>query len=287
MSEWQERSFEFRGMRFAAKCWHDPSKPLLLALHGWLDNAASYDRIAPLLPDYHIVALDFAGHGLSDHRPPHTRYHTLDHIDDVYAVAQQLGRERFVLMGHSMGAGVASLFAGTFPEKIEKLVLIEGIGTYGGEGDKAPEVLRAAIEQWDAYQDGVRVIPDMASAIKAWQMGLSRLSEAAATLLCARGVKAVEGGYCWATDKRLKLHSTLRLDESQVNGFLRAITAPTLLVLAEHGLPVDQGKYAARLEAHHHLELRKLPGGHHLHLDQSPELVAETIRGFLAKPSRA
>jgi pimeloyl-ACP methyl ester carboxylesterase len=282
MSQTVERIFAVRGLRLAAKCWNDASLPPLLALHGWLDNANTWELLAPLLPDYHIVCLDFAGHGQSSHRPDHTRYHTLDHVDDVHAVVKQLGWEKFTLMGHSMGAGIATIFAGTFPELITKLVLIEGLGTYAGDPEQAPGILRNAVEQWAAYQDGTRLFADFEIAVRARQQGIGQVSAATARLLCERGVRAVEGGFTWTTDKRLKLDSTLRLDEAQVQAFIAAIAAPTLLIQAEQGLPFGQSRYAARLAALRGVAVAKLAGGHHLHVDGQAEAVAARVRQFLA-----
>lgn len=282
MSQFLERTFEIKGRRMAAKCWHDPAKPKLLTLHGWLDNASSFDRMAPLLDAFHIVALDFAGHGFSDHRPEGMRYHTLDYVDDVHAVLQQLGWDRFVLMGHSMGAGVSCLFAGTFPERIEKLVLLEGLGPLSGQPAEAPQILRKAVEELAAQQNGTRVFDDFELAVKARQAGLSGpMSEQAARILCERGVKAVEGGYTWTTDKRARLRSVSRLTEEQVLAFMRGITAPTLLVRAESGLPYEKAMYEGRLQALAQLRVEQLPGGHHLHLDESPEAAAALVLSFL------
>jgi len=67
-------------LRLAACSWGDPALPPLLALHGWLDNAASFERLAPLLCEhFHIVAIDLAGHGRSQHRPAGLWYHYIDY----------------------------------------------------------------------------------------------------------------------------------------------------------------------------------------------------------------
>ena len=69
----RELTLDLPHLRLAARAWGDPSLPPLLALHGWLDNAASFDRLAPLLCEhFHIVALDLPGHGRSGHRPAGT-----------------------------------------------------------------------------------------------------------------------------------------------------------------------------------------------------------------------
>jgi pimeloyl-ACP methyl ester carboxylesterase len=276
-----ECTFSVNGRTMAARCWHDSNKPPLLALHGWLDNAASFDLLAPLLNDFHIVALDFAGHGWSEHRAIGTRYHNLDHVDDVLSVVNQLGWQQFTLMGHSMGAGVASLLASALPERVTKLVMIEGFGPYTGKVEEAAKYLRTALLEWQEFSDKPRLIANIEIAVQARINGLLPVSEQAARLLCARGVKVVEGGLMWTADKRLRLSSPSRLNEEQVCAFLAAINVPTLLIVAEKSLPFNPQDYAARVAAHPHLTVVKLAGGHHLHLDDNVDGVFQTIKTFL------
>jgi pimeloyl-ACP methyl ester carboxylesterase len=277
-----ERTFEVQGRRIAARCWHDPGLPPLLALHGWLDNAATFDHLAPLLPDYHLVAMDFAGHGLSDHRAPGIRYHFVDHVDDVLAVVNALGCEDLALMGHSMGAGIATLFSAALPERVRKLVLIEGFGPLTGDPASAPALLRNALLQKTGLESAPRVISDLALAVRARMQGIVPVSEAAARVLCERGVLAVEEGYVWRTDRRLRLDSPIRLTEAQVLQYIAAITSPTLLVLGEQGLPFHQDDLQARIKAHPQLDVVRLAGGHHLHLDGDVAAVAAAVNRHLA-----
>ena len=129
----KEEKFQVFGQTLAALSWDGEGEPVL-ALHGWLDNAASY---IPLASQWQrpMVALDFSGHGHSDHRPDGVVTHLVDHVRDVLAVADQLGWQRFTLVGHSMGAGIACLFAAAFPERISRLVLIEGLGPPSTPGE--------------------------------------------------------------------------------------------------------------------------------------------------------
>jgi pimeloyl-ACP methyl ester carboxylesterase len=93
----------------------------LLALHGWLDNAASFLPMAPLLTGYDLVALDMPGHGRSFHYPDDAEYSLFSTILDLLAAADTLGWERFAVLGHSMGGAIASLLAAAAPERIERL----------------------------------------------------------------------------------------------------------------------------------------------------------------------
>lgn len=276
-----EREFTVRGRRLAARCWHDAGLPPLLALHGWQDNAATFDRLAPLLPGFHIVALDFAGHGWSDWRPEGVRYHTVDHVDDVLAVVEQLGWQRFSLLGHSMGAGVGVLLAGALPERIERLMLIDGIGPWPAEPGQAPDILREALAEWQAFLPREeRVFDSMDAAVAARRRGFTPLGEEAARLLCARGVKAVPGGFSWTLDRRVRHQSPLRFSEPQAQAFLQRIEAPVLLVKAEPGFAAAAEMFAARWQVVRHGVLKAIEGSHHLHLEaQAPE-VAVAIRDF-------
>lgn len=265
----------------AARCWHDPSLPPILALHGWLDNAATFDLLAPLLPEYHIVALDFAGHGWSDHRPAGCRYHVLDHLDDVLAVANQLGWSRFSLLGHSMGAGVGALLAAALPERIERVILIDGLGPYTGESQQATQYLRDALLEWQDYRElPAKVMTTFEVAVQARKQGLLPVGEEAARLLCQRGVRAVDGGFVWTTDRRLRLKSPHRFSEEQVRAWLATIQAPTLLIAAEQTLPMLDEAYRQRLTVLPHIQYQRLAGGHHLHLDGQQQTVAKVVRQF-------
>src|SRR5512135_2942994 len=133
------------GQRLAAQAWGEESQPKLLALHGWLDNAASFAALAPLLcGHFHIVAIDFPGHGRSDWRPPGAWYHYVDYLSDALAAADTLRWGRFGLLGHSLGAAVASMLAGACPERIERLLLIEGLGPLTQAPELALEQLQRA-----------------------------------------------------------------------------------------------------------------------------------------------
>lgn len=276
-----ERHFSSKGRRIAARCWHDESLPPLLALHGWQDNAATFDRLAPLLPQFHIVAMDFAGHGFSDWRPEGARYHTVDHVDDVLAVVTELGWERFSLLGHSMGAGIGVLLAGALPQRLQRVMLIDGIGPWPAAPAQGPQVLREALEEWQVFEPRPeRVFADFEAAVAARRRGFTPLSDEAARLLCGRGVKEVAGGYSWTLDRRVRQHSPLRFTEEQAQAFLGAIESPLLLVRADPAFPGAEGMFAERWKVVRNGTLRAVQGSHHLHLEaQAPE-VAAIIREF-------
>lgn len=254
----------------------------VLALHGWLDNAASFVPLAAQLPGLELVAIDLPGHGHSAHLPPGTQYNTPGAICHVLDVADALGWDRFVLLGHSMGAGIASLAAAAAPERVERLIAIEALGGLRGPENETAQRLREHVRAARALPTRkLRVFPDLSAPIRA-RMMTNQLSEPCARLLVERGVKPVDGGYSWCSDQRLMLPTAMRLSEAQIDDLLAAIECPTQVIYATPA----QAYYPEPLRSERISLLRDgrlavFPGTHHLHMEH-PQVVAEVIRTFLA-----
>ena len=116
----RERKFELPAYSLAAEVWGSPGDRPILASHGWLDNAGSFELLAPLLPGCEIVALDLAGHGSSGSRSVDSAYNLWQDVGDLLDVADELAWPRCTLLGHSRGAGISMLFAATFPERVDE-----------------------------------------------------------------------------------------------------------------------------------------------------------------------
>lgn len=259
----------------------DDGKPVI-ALHGWLDNAATFSRLAPRLKGLRIVALDLPGHGHSDHRPIGAGYNIWDYAHDVLQVAEQFGWQRFSLLGHSMGAIVSVLLAGALPERVERLALIDGVIPYTGEADSAPQKLGSALEALLAVNDKRKpVYASFDQAVEARMKGVGAVSREAAEMLAQRGLMPVPGGYTWRTDPRLMLPSAMRLTRAHALAFVSRVACPTSLVLAEQGLMM-QPELLELVESFP-FDIRRLVGGHHLHLDDEigAEAVARVFNSFL------
>ena len=264
----------------AARHWHAGAPTRVLALHGWLDNAATFDALAPLLPDCEIVALDLPGHGRSGHRAPGAWYHFIDYGSDVIAAADALGWDRFVLLGHSLGGAIASVLAGAVPERIERLWLIEALGPMSTPPAQGPELLGRALREREGLREkALRVFRDVDEAAQA-RVSANGLSLPAACALAARGTRVVDGGFVWSSDARLTLTSAIRLTEEQILAYLGAIACPTLLLRADPApkwLPAAMME--ARISAVRDITQLSLPGSHHLHLEDAGP-VAREIAAF-------
>lgn len=269
-------------LEIAGKLWGPAAGIPVLALHGWLDNAASFDRLAPLLPEARIAAVDLPGHGLSHHRPAGVPYHLADWLSDVADIADALGWQRFVLMGHSMGAGIATLFAGALPERLLGLVLLEGLGPLSAADDDAPELLANALRE-RARLAARRPAPHASreSAADALRRVAGHRHPLSSELLVERGTQTGPGGVRWRHDPRLRVEPPTRLNEEQVGAFLRRIRCPAMLVWARGGYPFDREQMERRASLVTGLVVHELEGGHHVHLD-APELVAPLVSRLLA-----
>jgi pimeloyl-ACP methyl ester carboxylesterase len=277
----EEMEVKTPDFRFAAKRWGDPNGTPLLGLHGWLDNAATFDRLAPLLPDMQFVSLDLAGHGLSDHRPPGVHYHYVDYVYDIVTVVEALQWERFALVGHSLGAGVASLVAGTIPEQVSHAMLIEGVGPMSRDIDQsAKHVLRLVQEMKELPQKTLPVYKDLRSAVEARREVMS-VDEGFMEALVRRGTKPCEGGLTWCSDPRHKMVSPIYMSTDQVNAFLDQITAPVLLIMGESGFMGGRAYLKPRCDRIKNLKIATVAGGHYPHVDNA-HTVAKLISEFLS-----
>jgi pimeloyl-ACP methyl ester carboxylesterase len=255
--------------------------PRVLALHGWLDNAASFVPLAAALPAMDLVAIDLPGHGHSAHLPPGTQYNTPGAICHVLDVADALGWDRFTLLGHSMGAGIASLTAAAAPDRVERLIAIEALGGLRGPEDETATRLREHVTAARRLADKrLRVFADLAAPIRARMMA-NQLSEPCARLLVERGVMPVEGGYSWCSDPRLMLPTALRMSEAQIDNLLAAIECPTQVIYATPAQPYyPEPLRSDRIRLLRDGHLAVLPGTHHVHMEH-PVDVGAVIEGFL------
>lgn len=261
---------------------HGPADGVrVLAVHGWLDNAASFVPMLPHLAGCDVTVLDLPGHGLSDHRPSGCEYTLAGWIEDVLAALDALGWSQACLLGHSLGGAICCMTAAAAPERVNRLALIEALGVLAGSADTALDRLRQGIAGRRALAGKqLRVFRDLAAAVRT-RMAANALSEPVARLLVERGVAGVEDGYVWRSDPRLTLASPQRTDEPTIQAWLAGIECPTLLIAADRPQPYFSAELRdSRLASVADIRLEILPGSHHLHME-TPEPVAAALRRFL------
>lgn len=170
------------GRRLAAGSWGDRDQPVVLALHGITANHVSFSLVAEALPDRFLLAPDLRGRGLSGALPP--PYGMRAHADDVVRLLDDAAVERAVVLGHSMGGFVAVVLAHLHPDRVERLVLVDGglplPAPPGVDGDAllaaiigpAQQRLSMTFGSVEAYRDFWRAHPafaaDWSGAVEAY-----------------------------------------------------------------------------------------------------------------------
>jgi pimeloyl-ACP methyl ester carboxylesterase len=282
---WREISVTHGPLQLAARVHGDSATLPLIALHGWRDNAASFEPLAALLPQETIIAMDFPGHGLSSRRSSEGHYYIWSYIADVLALVDGLNLSSFNLLGHSMGGAVACLFAALYPDRVKNLLLLDAVGPLVTSPAEAPAQMHKALRQMQTLKPGYHHhYPDFMDAVTA--RADKGLSLQAATILGKRGIAQDEKGYYWNLDPRLSRANPLSLTEAQTAAFMQKISCQTFLITAKEYWQDKPEWLALRRSYFQKLEMHELAGNHHQHLDGQVEAVAELLKNFLAAKSR-
>jgi pimeloyl-ACP methyl ester carboxylesterase len=270
------------GYQLAAKEWQPGAPVQILALHGWLDNAASFDVLAPILEACHVVALDMPGHGHSDHKPMQATYNLWDDLLDVLAVADLLGWQQFILLGHSRGALMSHLLAAALPERVRAVVMMDAIWPDTVPAAESPQQLAKFLH--DNRKVANKRLPSYQSfeqAVAARCRGFLAMEPAAARLIVERALEQVDGVYRWVNDPRLNTASAFKLTQAHNEAFTAALTVPSLLLMAEGGLGGNQQQLQA-LARFEHIEQRVFAGGHHFHMNvDAAKMIAAVVQEFI------
>ena len=273
------QELKIAGLSIAYKTWGNPEHPAIIALHGWLDNANSFDPLAHYLDDkFYFIAIDLPGHGFSSHLPKSSNYHFMDGIFIIVEVLNALKLKKVHLLGHSLGACLASIIAGIAPERFLSLSLIEGLGPFSSPEKTARKQLSAYLEFITRPPKNPKGYPHFETAALA-RSKKGYVSLDIAKILCERGLVEKNGLFYWRHDRRLIAPSPLRMTETQIIACLENIHAKTCLIWASDGFAFDSKQMQARVKAVKNLTIEHLNGGHHIHMEQ-PEVVGKILGDF-------
>jgi pimeloyl-ACP methyl ester carboxylesterase len=278
----QPIKFNVLDLQLAAQRWHEGGVPVI-ALHGWLDNSESFSLLAEHMPAIDLVALDMAGHGLSDHRAAHANYFIWDDLREILAVADQLGWPRFGLLGHSRGGIIAALLAAAAPERIRAVGLIDGLWAQTNPAAQTHTQIANSLQAEKNQRQEKRYFTSLEEMISLRQRNGFPLSDTAARQLVLRNAERGGDAWCWRTDPRHKLPSLMMLTPEQQEACHRAIQVPVELALAEQGLVLAYPDYAERLLALPHINWALYEGGHHLHMEGAQSILGLTYNKFFQR----
>lgn len=259
-------------------------------IQGWLDNAGSYDKLIPLLPkDLHIVVVETPGHGLSDPYPPDLAYNALDSVIAIERLRRQLKWQKFSIIGHSMGGVCAMLYAGIFPERLEKVVMLDIARVQITLSETVDARLRKTVGKLLKYEEAIiagqeKPISYEEAVQKAIEGSFGSLNEEACDIMFKRGLKKVEGGYIFRRDRRLLAAPLGFYPKADQLELARKVTADVLLIKYKDG-PIFEPmeNFMEHVEAlktsSKNVRFVQVDGSHHAHLTH-PERVAPIISEF-------
>jgi pimeloyl-ACP methyl ester carboxylesterase len=271
--------YESQGLRLHVTDWGNAAAPPLILLHGGRDHSRSWDLIARALqPHFHVIAPDLRGHGDSEWAKG-SSYSLSDHIYDLTPLVDP-GRET-ILVGHSFGGMISLAFAGTFPDRVSRLAILDGAFL---PGRSSPIDVQMA--KWIAQLDGIsqskiRSFRDVAEAAQRMAAHNKRLSAEQALHLARHAVRPnADGSFSWKYDPYQRVEAPYRLSRDDYTTLWSRITCPTLLLSANESFIPDPGK-AGLLGHFKQVDHRIVAGaGHWLHHDQ-PEAILAALRSFL------
>ena len=285
MTPGQEIRFDVDGLTYAGLSWGDPGAPLVVALHGWLDNALSFAELAPRLHGFRVLALDLSGHGYSAHRSADATYNIWDDLPHLESLISGLTSEPVHLIGHSRGATIAMLLAAVLDDRCSRLVLIDGLMPGFMDQRNAGTQLRNFVHERNKYRARPpRFFESVEEfAQRRLQYGFSSHSGLA---LAPRALEQNEQGYRLLNDPRLYGASATWLDPVKRRQIYETVNAPVLGVYAEGGLFANNEIAKTMLEeagsALKDFRSLTMAGSHHLHMEaESVDRIAVVIEQFL------
>jgi len=277
----EEKFIEFQGNQICLCSCGCPNHPLVLCIHGLLEQGLAWQEVAlPLAAEgYRVVAPDLLGHGRSAHLGMVTSYNSLTFLAQIDRVMQELPDKPLLLVGHSMGAMLAAAIASVRPDKIKELILVElPLPAEEHKKESVVNQLTTCLEYLSSPPQHP-IFPDVATAASRLRQGTPSLSEEFSHILAQRITQPAQGGVSWSWDAILRTRSILSFNSfpggrAEYLKMLKSLQVPTTLVYGDSSKlnrPEDlQQQQRTMAQAKRVF----LSGGHNLHIDAAAALAS-------------
>uniref|UniRef100_A0A2M3ZHS0 AB hydrolase-1 domain-containing protein n=1 Tax=Anopheles braziliensis TaxID=58242 RepID=A0A2M3ZHS0_9DIPT len=281
----------------AGKWWGPKNVRPIVSIHGWQDNAGTFDRLIPLLPKHiSFLAIDLPGHGLSSRIPDGMMYHSLDNTFLLFYLMREYGWKKLSLMGHSLGSILSFIFSATFPDKVDLYIGIDALKPHIVEPHRfanwlekrLPQALLADIRNREKSEPPSYPYGEL---IERLHLGTNKsVSREAAPFLLYRNTRKSTlhpDRYYFTRDSRLKHSIILGWDQAINLEFAKRVKLPYLFIKAKNSPFYEDRKYfdefVETVQANNPLfQLEFVDSKHHLHLTE-PEKISPIISKFLEK----
>jgi pimeloyl-ACP methyl ester carboxylesterase len=264
----REHYFVHDGLKLHYWEWGDPQEETFIFVHGIRDQGRSWEPfIASMLTRgcsiKHAVALDLRGHGESEWPNTGRGYQHEDFLTDLAGLLRHLDKESLTLVGHSLGGSMCLLYAGVFPERVKRMVLLESLGPFARKDDEVPDIVAERLKGRN-YVEIPFPHESLGAAAKALQKTFPLIPERAALHMARHGTSYKGGRYRWKHDPILRYRTTTAMSEGQIEAFIRRLRCPILFV---YGTESD---FIVPIEG----------AGHHIP-HEKPEELADVVVPFL------
>ncbi|MGD0098848.1 MAG: alpha/beta hydrolase [Acidobacteriota bacterium] len=264
--------------------WGNNAKPNLILVHGGMDHARSWDRIAEaFLDDFRVIAPDLRGHGDSNWARG-AMYSIAEYVLDLSALADIVGHFPVSFIGHSLGAAIVLQYAGVYPDRAQKVVAIEGIAPPPGVETPSPAHVR--LRDWiEAMRDYEKRVPhhypSLEAAYERMHKANQYLSDEMARHLTLFGSNwNADGTLTWKFDNFVRAISPYAFNMDDAREIWNQIQCPVLLFRGLDSWTEDPHK-EGRIRAIRDHRLINVPNaGHWLHHDQPAFFIEETRKFF-------
>lgn len=291
MKQPRDHSIDVRGLKIHYLEWGEPRGEPLILVHGFLDHARSWGPFVASLQrrsrrPLWIIAPDCRGHGDSGWVGAGGYYHFSDYLFDLDSLIHTLGASSLTLMGHSMGGTISFLYSGTFPKRIMKLILAEGIGPLGMAFSDAPQRMEKWLSEMKALERRrSREYPSLEEAAQRLRRKNPRLQPGLALRLAQWGMtQTAKGKWVWKFDPLHRTTSPQPFYTGQAAEFFRRIECPVLFIQGKESHQSSRPDMQQRLEAIARYTCVEIEAAGHMVHHDNPDGLAEAVVEFLQRP---
>jgi pimeloyl-ACP methyl ester carboxylesterase len=282
----RQHYFVHDGLKLHYWEWGDPQAETFIFVHGIRDQGRSWEPfIASMLtrgcPIKHAVALDLRGHGESEWPNTGRGYQHEDFLTDLAGLLRHLDKESLTLVGHSLGGSMCLLYAGVFPERVKRMVLLESLGPFARKDDEVPDIVAERLKGRN-YVEIPFPHESLGAAAKALQKTFPLIPDRSALHMALHGTSYKGGRYRWKHDPILRYRTTTAMSEGQIEAFIRRLRCPILFV---YGTKSDFMKSVRGPRAKLFPNAQFVPidgAGHHIP-HEKPEELADVVVPFLTR----
>jgi pimeloyl-ACP methyl ester carboxylesterase len=279
----KDHFFTSDGLKIHYTEWGDPEADTAIFIHGIRDQGITWTFLLSALasvgcPLKHAVAIDLRGHGDSEWSNSRGGYQHEDFLYDVAALIRHLNKTPVTVIGHSLGGSMALLYAGSFPETVNKLVLLESVGPFAKEDAEVPELMAERLQGGKKARPTIyKSVEDAAKAIK---KRFHLIPEEVCSHMAEHGTKRLSSGVTWKYDPSFRFRSTTILSEGQIAAFIDRVQCPMLMVYGTESDFMTSAR-SPRVKLFKNTQLVKIAGaGHHIP-HEKPDELAKIIGPFL------